>query len=99
MSSWIYNKKFLTDMWFLFGTLSFTTGEDDDLEYLTQEQKERRTTMIGFEFHRDLENSATMFQVVVRQSTTTNPIDGPTRPLIETPSTTTRSSSLSLSEI
>jgi hypothetical protein len=51
MSSWIYNKKFLMDMWFLFGTLSFTMGEDDDLEYLTQEQKERRTTMIGFEFH------------------------------------------------
>jgi hypothetical protein len=33
-------------MRFLFGTLSFTAGEDDDIERLTQEQEERRTTII-----------------------------------------------------
>jgi hypothetical protein len=57
--------------------LSFMAGEDDDLEHSTQEQEERRTTVISFEFHRGLENSATMFQAAVRQLATTNPIDGP----------------------
>jgi hypothetical protein len=52
-------------------------GEDDELEHPTQEQEERRTTTIDFEFYRGLKNSATMFQVAVRQSATTNPIDGP----------------------
>jgi hypothetical protein len=45
----------------MFKTLSFTVGEDDDLEHPAQEQEERRTTTIGFEFHEGLENSATMF--------------------------------------
>jgi hypothetical protein len=40
-----------------------------------------------------------MFQAAVRQPATTNLIDGPARPPIETPSTTTRSSGLALSEI
>jgi hypothetical protein len=35
---------------FLFGTLLFTAGEDDDLEHPTQEQEERCTTTIDFEF-------------------------------------------------
>jgi hypothetical protein len=35
----------------MFETLSFMTGEDDDLEHPTQEQEERRTTTIGFEFY------------------------------------------------
>jgi hypothetical protein len=39
MASWIYYEKFLRDMRFLFGTLSFTTEEDDDLEHPAQEKK------------------------------------------------------------
>jgi hypothetical protein len=39
MASWIYYEKFLTDMRFLFGTLPFTTEEDDDLEHPAQEKK------------------------------------------------------------
>jgi hypothetical protein len=65
MTPWIYDDKFLTDMRFLFRTLSFTTEEDDNLECPTQEQEERRTTTIDFEFHRGLKNSATTFQAVV----------------------------------
>jgi hypothetical protein len=38
-------------MRFIFGTLSFMAGEDDDLEHPTQKQEERRTTTIGFEFY------------------------------------------------
>jgi hypothetical protein len=57
--------------------LTFTAEEDDDLEHPTQEQEERRTTTIGFEFPRGLKNSATTFQAVVRQPATTDPIDGP----------------------
>jgi hypothetical protein len=86
-------------MRFLFGTLSFMAGEDDDIEHPAQEQEEWRTTTISFEFHQGLKNSATTFQAAVRQSTMTNPIDGPARPPIGTPSTTTRSSGLALSEI
>jgi hypothetical protein len=41
-------------MQLLFGTLSFTTEEDDDLEGPTQEQEERRTMTIDFEFYRGL---------------------------------------------
>jgi hypothetical protein len=65
-------------MQFLFGTLSFTVKEDDDLERPAQKQKERRTTTIDFEFHRGLKNSVTMFQTVVRQPAMTNSIDSPT---------------------
>jgi hypothetical protein len=79
--------------------LSFTVGEDNELEQPAQEQEERRTTMIDYEFYRGLKNSVTTFQAAIRQSTTTNPIDDVTRPLIETPSMTTRSSRLALSEI
>jgi hypothetical protein len=50
MAPWINDEKFLTDMRFLFRTLSFTAGEDDDLEHPAQEQEERRTITIGFEF-------------------------------------------------
>jgi hypothetical protein len=53
-------------MRFLFGRLPFTTEEDDDLERSTQEQEERRTMTIDFEFHGGLKNSVTMFQAVVR---------------------------------
>jgi hypothetical protein len=37
MAPWVYDEKFLMDMWFMFETLSFTVGEDDDLEHPTQE--------------------------------------------------------------
>jgi hypothetical protein len=40
MVLWVYNENFLTGMQFLFGTLSFTAGEDDDLEHPAQEQEE-----------------------------------------------------------
>jgi hypothetical protein len=59
----------------MFGTLSFTVGEDDDLEHLAQEQEERCTTTIGFEFHQGLKNSTITFQAAVRQLAMTNPID------------------------
>jgi hypothetical protein len=78
--------------------LPFTAGEDD-FEHSAQEQEERRMTMIGFEFYRGLENLAATFQAAVRQPATTNPINGPTRPLIGATSTTTRSSGLAFSEI
>jgi hypothetical protein len=65
--------------------------EDDDLEHPAEEQEERCTTTIGYEFPRGLKNSATTFQAAVRQPATTNSI--------ETPSTTTRSSGLALSKI
>jgi hypothetical protein len=90
-ASCIYYEKFLTDMWFLFGTLPFTTEEDDDLERLAQKQEEWRTTTIDFEFNRCLKNSATKFQVVDRQQATANPIDSPVRPPIGTPLMTTQS--------
>jgi hypothetical protein len=99
MASWIYDKKFIAGTQFMFGTLSFMTGEDDDLEHPTQEQEERRMTTIGFEFHQGLKNSVTTFQAMVRQQAMTNPIDGPTRLPIGTPSTTTRSFRLTLCEI
>jgi hypothetical protein len=86
-------------MRFLFGTLPFTVGEYDNLEHPAQEQKERCTTIIGFEFHRCLKNSATTFQAVVRQPSTTNPIDSPARSPIGTPSMTIGSFRLALSEI
>jgi hypothetical protein len=72
---------------------------DDNFEHPTHEQEARRTTTIGFEFPRNLKNSTTTFQAVVRQLATTDPIDGPTRLPIETSSTTTRSSGLALTEI
>jgi hypothetical protein len=50
MAPWIYDK-FLAGTQFMFKTLSFTVGEDDDLEHPAQEQEERRTAMIGFKFH------------------------------------------------
>jgi hypothetical protein len=75
MAMWIYDEKFPMDMRFLFGMLSFTIEEDDDLNYPTQEQEKRRTTMISLEFPSSLKNSATMFQAAVRQSSTTNTIN------------------------
>jgi hypothetical protein len=89
MASWIYDEKFLMGMQFLFGTSSLTAVHDDDLEHPAHEQEARSTTTIGFEFPRSLKNSVTMFQAVVRQPATTDPIDGPTRPPIGTSSTTT----------
>jgi hypothetical protein len=86
---WIYYEKFLTDMQFLFRLLPFTVGEDDNLEGPTQEQEERHTMTIDFEFHRGLKNSVTTSQAVVRQPTMTNPIDSPARPPTRTPSMTT----------
>jgi hypothetical protein len=72
---------------------------DDDLEHPAHEQEARRTTTIGFEFPQSLKNSATTFQAAVRQPAMTDPINSLTRPLIRTPSTTTRSSGLALSEM
>jgi hypothetical protein len=72
---------------------------DDDLELLAHEQEARRMTTIDFEFPQSLKNSATMFQAAVKQPATTDPIDDPTRPSIETLSMTTRSSGLDLTEI
>jgi hypothetical protein len=99
MASWIYDEKFPTDMQFLFGTSSFAAAHDDDLEHPAHEQEARRMTMIEFKFFWSLKNSATTFQAAVRQPATTDPIDGPTRPPIETSSTTTRSFGLALTEI
>jgi hypothetical protein len=98
MAPWIYNEKFSMDMQFLFRMLTFTTGENDDLEHPTQRQEERQTTTIGFKFHQGLKNLATTFQAVVKQPAMTNLIDGPARPPIETLSMTTWSSGLALSE-
>jgi hypothetical protein len=89
MAPWIYDKKFSVGTQFLFRTLLFTTREDDELEHPTQEQEERRTTMIGFEFPQGLKSSVTTFQVVVRQPATTNLIDSLARPPIGTLSMTT----------
>jgi hypothetical protein len=72
---------------------------DDDLEHPAHEQEARCTTTIGFEFPQSLKNSATTFQAAVRQLTTIDPIDGPTRPPIGTSSMTTWSSGLALAEI
>jgi hypothetical protein len=99
MVSWIYDEKFPTGMQFLFRMSSFTVVHDDDLEHPANEQEARRTTMIDFEFPRSFKNLATTFQAAVRQPATTDPIDGLTRPPIETSSTTTRSSGLALTEI
>jgi hypothetical protein len=96
---WIYYEKFLTNLRFLFRMLPFTTEKDDDLEHSAQEQEERCTTTIDFEFHRGLKNSVTTFQAAFRQPATINPINSLVRPLIRTPLTTTRSSGLALSEI
>jgi hypothetical protein len=60
MASWVYDEKFLMGMQFLFGTLSFTTVEDDDLEHQAQEQEEQHTTTIDVEFPRGLKNSVVM---------------------------------------
>jgi hypothetical protein len=37
MVSWIYDDKFPTGMQFLFGTLSLTAAQDDDLEHPAQQ--------------------------------------------------------------
>jgi hypothetical protein len=99
IAPWIYDRKFSAGTQFIFEMLPFTVGEDDDLERPTQEQGERRTTTIGFEFPRGLKNSVTTLQVAVRQLATTNLIDSPARPQIGTLLMTTRSSGLALSEI
>jgi hypothetical protein len=51
MTTWMYDEKFLTGIQFLSGMLPFMMVEDDDPERSTQEQEERRTMTIGFEFH------------------------------------------------
>jgi hypothetical protein len=81
------------------GSIIRRVVHDDDVVHPTHEQEARHTMMIDFEFPRSLKNSATTFQAAVRQPATTNLIDGPTRPLIGTPSMTTRSSGLALSEM
>jgi hypothetical protein len=88
MSMWIYDKKFLTGIQFLSGTLPFMTVEDDDFEHPAQEQ-ERHMTTIDFEFHRGLKDLTTTFQAVVRQPAMTNMIDSPAGPPIGTPLMTT----------
>jgi hypothetical protein len=75
MTMWIYDEMFLIGIQFLSEMLPFTEVEDDDLERLTQEQEERRTMMIGFEFYRCLKNSVATFQAAIRQPATTNLID------------------------
>jgi hypothetical protein len=57
----------------MFGTLSFMVEEDENIEYPAQEQEERHTMTIDFEFPQGLKNSATMFQQLVM----TNPINSP----------------------
>jgi hypothetical protein len=99
MAPWVYDEKFLMGMRFLFGTLSFTTGEDNDLEHPAQEQEEQCTMTTDFEFPRCLNSSTTMFQTVVEQPAMTNSIDSQARLLIGTPSMTTRSFGLALGEI
>jgi hypothetical protein len=99
MALWIYDEKLLMGMRFLFGTLPFMAGDDDDLEHPAQEQEERRMTMIDFKFPQGLKNSATTFQVAVRQPAMTNLIDSLTRLPIGIPSMTTRSLGLALCEI
>jgi hypothetical protein len=71
MTMWMYDEKFLTSIQFLSRMLPFMMVEDDDPERSTQEQEERHTMTIGFEFHRGLENSATTFQAAVMQPATT----------------------------
>jgi hypothetical protein len=66
MVTWIYDKKFLTGIQFLSRMLPFTMVEDDGLQRLTQEQEERHTITIGFEFHRGLKNSTITFQAAVK---------------------------------
>jgi hypothetical protein len=66
MTLWVYDEKFPMDMQFLFGMLLFTAGENNDLGHSTQEQEERHTTTINFEFPRVPKNSATTFQVAIR---------------------------------
>jgi hypothetical protein len=83
----------------MFGMLPITTGEDNDHEHPAQEQEGQCTMTIGFDFHYGLKNSTTTFQAAVRQPAMTNPIDGPTRPPIGTPSTTNQSSELALGKI
>jgi hypothetical protein len=94
MALWINDKKFLSGMRFLFRMLLFTMAENDDFEHSAQEQEEWCTMTIGFKFHRGLKSSVITFQAVVRQPPTTNPIDSPARPPIETPSMTIRSPGL-----
>jgi hypothetical protein len=77
MAMWVYDEKFLTDVRFRFATLPLTMEEDDDLEHPVQEQEERHTTTIDFEFPRCLKNSVTTFQAAVKQPATPDPIDGP----------------------
>jgi hypothetical protein len=72
---------------------------DDDLGHPAQEQEEQRMTTIGFKFPQSIKNSATTFQVAVRQPAMTDLIDGPTRPTIMTALATTQSFGLALSEI
>jgi hypothetical protein len=67
----------MIDVRFMFKTLSFMVEEDDNLEHPTQELEERHTMTIDFDFPRGLKNSATTFQVAVRQPATTNPIVSP----------------------
>jgi hypothetical protein len=62
----VYDEKFLTGTQFMFGTLLFMAGEDNDLKHPAQEQEEQCTTTVGFEFPRGLKNSATMLQVTFR---------------------------------
>jgi hypothetical protein len=66
MTLWVYDEKFLIGMQFLFKTLQFTMGEDDNPEHLTQEQEDQRTTMNNFEFPRGLRNSRSTLKVAVR---------------------------------
>jgi hypothetical protein len=62
MASWVYDEKFPMGTQFVFRTLLFTAGQDDDLEHPTQEQEERRTTTIDFEFSWGFGNSAVTLQ-------------------------------------
>jgi hypothetical protein len=81
------------------GSIIRRVVHDNDLEHPAHEQEVCHTTTIDYEFPQSLKNSMTTFQAVVGQSATTDPIDGPTRPLIGTSSMTTRSSGLTLTEI
>jgi hypothetical protein len=76
----------------MFRTLLFTVGEDDDLEHLAQEQEQWcndddrfQVSLMPQEYS---DNVSSGSQARLQQSTTTDPIDGPTRSPIGTPSMT-----------
>jgi hypothetical protein len=65
MASWKNDIKFPAGTHFLFETLLFMEGEDNDLELQAQGHEEWGAVLIGFEFPRGLVNSVTALSTVV----------------------------------